>query len=176
MYTAVLDLVREVGYESLTLDAVAARSRCSKATLYRRWQGKPRLVSAALRHTKPFSLADLDTGSLRGDVHELARRIGDTKKDIDLMRGITHAVHKDPELAEAMRTALIEPELEVMRAMLDRAVARGEVDPGCPAIPFFPHALSGAVFARPMIDQCPADAAYLTRYLDAVVLPALLRS
>ncbi|GAA0461753.1 MULTISPECIES: TetR/AcrR family transcriptional regulator [Streptomyces] len=176
LYAAVLDLVREVGYESLTLDAVAARSRCSKATLYRRWHGKPRLVSAALRHLRPFSLEDLDTGSLRGDVHELARRIGDTKKDIDLMRGITHAVHKDAELAEAMRAALIEPELEVMQAMLDRAVARGEVDAACPAIPYFPHALSGAVFARPMIEQRPADAAYLTGYLDAVVLPALLRA
>lgn len=176
LYAAVLDLVREVGYENLTLDAVAARSRCSKATLYRRWQGKPRLVSAALRHLRPFSLEDLDTGSLRGDAHELAHRIGEAKKDVDLMRGVAHAVQKDTELAEALHTALIRPELEVVQAMLDRAVARGEVDPECPAIAFFPYALSGAVFARPMIEQRPADAAYLKDYLDAVVLPALLRT
>jgi len=51
LYQAVIDLVREVGYEAMTMDAVAARSRSSKATLYRQWQGKPQLVAAAMRHT-----------------------------------------------------------------------------------------------------------------------------
>jgi len=40
LYRAVIELVLEVGYEAMTMDAVAARSRSSKATLYRQWEGK----------------------------------------------------------------------------------------------------------------------------------------
>ncbi|MFD7922449.1 TetR/AcrR family transcriptional regulator [Streptomyces sp. NPDC059740] len=176
LYTAVLDLVREVGYEAMTMDAVAGRSRCSKATLYRQWQGKPGLVSAALRHMRPFSLDGLDTGSLRGDLHELARRIGGVKKDIDLMRGIVLAVRKDADLAAAMHAALVQPEIDAMKAMLERAAARGETDTDNPAAAYLPHMFSGAIFARPMLEQREADTAYLTGYLDAVVLPVLMRT
>lgn len=176
LYAAVLDLVREVGYEALTMDAVASRSRCSKATLYRQWQGKPRLVSAALRRMQPFSLDDLDTGSLRGDLHELAERIGSARKDIDLMRGVVFAIRKDADLAEALHEALVQPEIDVMQAMLDRAVERGEVSPDAPAGRFLPHMITGSVFSRPMLEQCEADTAYLKSYLDAVVLPVLTTS
>ena len=53
LYEAVLALVRETGYEGLTLDAVAARAHVSKATLYRQWGGKAPLVAHALKRTRP---------------------------------------------------------------------------------------------------------------------------
>ena len=37
---ATLTLLFEVGYDRLTIDAVARRARASKATLYRRWDTK----------------------------------------------------------------------------------------------------------------------------------------
>lgn len=177
LYEAVLGLLRENGYDALTMDAVAARSRCSKATLYRQWQGKPRLVAAALRHHKhmPFSLDALDTGSLRGDLRELARRFGGTRKDVELIRAIGPALHRDPDLARAVHDAVCRPELDVLRQIIDRAVGRGEVDPENPALEFVPHALTGAVFARPFVELREADTGYLERYLEAVVLPVLVR-
>jgi AcrR family transcriptional regulator len=175
LYTAVLDLLREVGYDALTMDAVAARSRSSKATLYRQWQGKPRLVAAALRHQRP-PLDRLDTGSLRGDLHELARRMGEAKKDVAVMQAVAPAAHKNKDLAEALHEALIQPELDVLQAMLDRAVARGEAESDAPAHEFFPHLMTGALITRPLIERCEADATYLKRYLDAVVLPVLVRN
>ena len=50
LFTAVVDLVREQGYDALTMDAVAARTKSSKATLYRQWESKPKLVASAMRH------------------------------------------------------------------------------------------------------------------------------
>ena len=41
-------VLAEVGYDLLTMDAVAARAKASKATLYRRWKSKPELVVAAV--------------------------------------------------------------------------------------------------------------------------------
>jgi AcrR family transcriptional regulator len=37
---AALALLAEVGYDRLTMDAVAARAGAAKITIYRRWQGK----------------------------------------------------------------------------------------------------------------------------------------
>ena len=41
---AALVLLGRVGYDRLTMDAVAAEAKASKATLYRRWTTKPSLV------------------------------------------------------------------------------------------------------------------------------------
>src|SRR4051812_31017015 len=90
LHGAVLDLLREVGYEALTMDAVAARTKSSKATLYRQWGSKPELVAKALRCTQPVSLREIDTGSLRGDFALMVEHSDDAQmaKDTALMRGL----------------------------------------------------------------------------------------
>ncbi|MCW2874250.1 MAG: TetR family transcriptional regulator [Streptomyces oryziradicis] len=176
LYNATIELLSEVGYEAMTMDAVAARAHSSKATLYRQWQGKPGLVIAALKHHKPVTIVDIDTGSLRDDLYEIARRHGTmahTKQDAALMSGMTHAVRNDAELGRALRTALVEPENEALGRMLARAVERGELAADVPAARFLPHLIAGAVFFREMIDGEPADEAYLRDAIDSVILPAL---
>ncbi|MFD7018511.1 TetR/AcrR family transcriptional regulator [Streptomyces sp. NPDC059161] len=175
LYEAVLDLLREVGYDALTMDAVATRTRSSKATLYRQWGSKPELVARALRHNKPVTLAEIDTGSLRGDFHELVAREDDCQmeKDSALMRGLMRAVHDHPELHRALCEVLIEPEITGLDALLRRAVERGEVRADNPALSYVVHMLVGAFVARQLIEDRPVDKAFLADYIDAVVLPAL---
>ncbi|AWT47637.1 MULTISPECIES: TetR/AcrR family transcriptional regulator [Streptomyces] len=176
LYEAVLDLLREVGYDALTMDAVAARTRSSKATLYRQWGGKAELVAKAVRHSKPGgSLDGIDTGSLRGDLHALTRRSDDCEMEQNsaLMRGLAMAVHSNPDLLQAFREHLIEPELAEFRRVVQRAIDRGEVREDNPAIGYIMHMLLGAFAARTMIDEQPPTQAFLLSYIDAVVLPAL---
>lgn len=175
LYTAVVEMLREVGYEALTMDAIAARTRSSKATLYRQWKGKPELVATALRHHKPVSLADIDTGSLSGDLHELVRchDANDVKRDQQLMRGLAHAAFQNEDLFRALRELLIEPELASFRDLVQRAVDRGELAQDNPAREFIPHLLFGGAMARPIIEGVDADPEYTHRYIDAVVIPAL---
>ncbi|WP_017241111.1 TetR/AcrR family transcriptional regulator [Streptomyces sp. SS] len=166
LYAAVLDLLREVGYDALTMDAVAARTHSSKATLYRQWGSKPELVARALRANKPSDFSEIDTGSLRGDFQEMVARTDDCQmeKDSALMRGLAHAVHNNPELHRALRELLVEPELSGFDEVLDAEN---------PALKLIPHMLIGAFVARPLIDDQPVDRAFLTAYVDAVVLPSL---
>ena len=175
LYQAVIDLVREVGYEAMTMDAVAARSRSSKATLYRQWEGKPKLVAAAMRHSRPLVVAeDVDTGSLRGDLHRLADEVGDAAEhDTAFMGAIGHAVGSNPDLAAALHEMLIDPERAKLDAMVRRAVDRGEIAADSPAVDFFAHMVLGAVISRKFLEGTFADSAYMVRYVDAVVLPAL---
>lgn len=175
LYTAVLDLLGEVGYEALTMDAVAARTRSSKATLYRQWGSKAELVVKALRNDKPVHLADVDTGSLRGDFLAVMGQTDDCQmeKNSALMRGLSHAVHNNPDLFQALRDLLIEPEMTGLGALLQRAVDRGEVRADNPALPYVPHMMIGAFAARELVDHQPVDRAFLTDYVESVVFPAL---
>jgi len=177
LYGAVLELLREVGYDTLTMDAVAARTRSSKATLYRQWGGKAELVAKAVRHSKPGALGldEVDTGSLRGDLHALTLRSDDCKMEQNsaLMRGLAMAMHGNPDLLKAFREHLIEPEMAAFREVVQRAVDRGEVRADNPAVEFMMHMMMGGFAARTLIDEKPPTQAFLLSYIDAVVLPAL---
>ncbi|MFE1432221.1 TetR/AcrR family transcriptional regulator [Streptomyces griseoaurantiacus] len=175
LYTAVLDLLREVGYDALTMDAVAGRTHSSKATLYRQWGGKAQLVAKALRANKPGGSAAADTGSLRGDLHALVVREDDCTMEQNhaLMRGVAMAVHTNPDLHRALRELVVEPELVDFQRILDRAIDRGEVRADNPALRYMVHMVLGAFVTRALIDDLPPTQEFLHSYIDAVVLPAL---
>ncbi|MFF9060015.1 TetR/AcrR family transcriptional regulator [Streptomyces sp. NPDC101213] len=175
LYAAVLDLLREVGYDALTMDAVAARTRSSKATLYRQWGGKADLVVRAIKHTKPDHGEGIDTGSLRGDLHALIRLDDDCtiEQNSALMRGVAMAMHNNADLRRAFRAQLVEPELSGFHQVIQRAVDRGEVRADCPALEFLLHMMVGGFATRALLDDQPPTQAFLTSYIDAVVLPAL---
>ncbi|MFF3358879.1 TetR/AcrR family transcriptional regulator [Streptomyces sp. NPDC002917] len=174
LYVAVLDLLREVGYDALTMDAVAVRARASKATLYRRWGSKPELVVKALRHQKPVSIGEIGTGSLRGDFHEMVMHADDCRMEqhTSLMRGLAMAVRGNADLLCALRE-LFEPETIGLDRMLRRAVERGDIRADNPTLEYVPQMLVGALVVRGLIDNQPPTQAFLTAYIDAVVLSAL---
>ncbi|MFC9428258.1 TetR/AcrR family transcriptional regulator [Streptomyces sp. NPDC056987] len=174
LYEAALDVLRESGYDALTMEGVAARSRCGKSTLYRQWRTKPQLVAAALRGTRCVKLADVDTGTLEGDLRAAVRVVAvGAGRDTALLHALSHAASQNPELLLALREALIEPEIAAIDAMLERSVARGELAADHPAAEFVAAQLIGVTRARPTMEGRYADEAYLTRFLEASVLPAL---
>ena len=73
---AALELLAEVGYDRMSMDAVAHRARASKATIYRHWPGKYELVLDALRSRGVSEIAPIDTGTLRGLAGRAARHRG----------------------------------------------------------------------------------------------------
>ncbi|MQM25788.1 TetR/AcrR family transcriptional regulator [Glycomyces albidus] len=174
IFAAVIRLVSEHGYEKLNLQQVASQAHSSTATLYRRWGGKPRLVVEALRHHRPPPLSDIDTGSLRGDFIEGARRMSAVaEEDEALMTGMGHAARTDRDLAEAMAEVLGHPMAEAAHRLIDRAIARGEIPAPAPAREFVPELLMAATLARRMVTGLPAGEDYLVRFVDTVILPAL---
>lgn len=173
-YTAVVDMLRESGYESLTMEGVAARTRCGKSTLYRQWGSKPELVVAALHGTRRILLPAIDTGTLAGDLRAAARAIGEgSGRDIPLMHALSHAALQSPELLRALREALIVPQIAAIDAMVRRGVERGEICAGLPAAEFVSTQLLGVMRARPLLEGTHADEAYLTHFVENAIFPAL---
>lgn len=174
---AALELLSEVGYDRMSMDAVAARARASKATIYRRWPGKFELVLEAVRSRAARVVEPPDTGSLRGDIVAVLRVMADGigGEDAELMAGVLRAMRSTPELADCVRTNVIEQKRYIGRTIVARAVARGELPPD--ADPDVWHEVAPALmFFRVIVTDGPVDDAYLTHVADDVLVPLLARS
>lgn len=124
------DLLVRHGYDRLTLEAVAAEARASKATLYRRWSGKVDLTIDAVVHLAAEAVpgGDEDTGSLRGDlIAAAARRGGVTQLWTDLLAALVPAMLRDGELAEAFRDRVHQRFGAMVLGPFERARQRGEI-------------------------------------------------
>jgi AcrR family transcriptional regulator len=129
--TATVDLLREVGYGSLTIEAVAARSGVAKSTIYRHWPGKAELVTDAFLTLKPHS-ADPPPGPVRDRVTAVLTGIVESfNVPTDLacvMPALIDAAERDPEMATLSRR-LAEERAVPLRRVLDEAVEAGELPP-----------------------------------------------
>jgi AcrR family transcriptional regulator len=125
---AALELLAEIGYDRLSIDAVAARAKASKMTIYRRWSGKAELVVDALKCLRKSGEMP-DTGSLRGDLDALANRSDspDVRFDAKLVLGVVSALARNPELRQVIREEFIGRGGARLRQVFERAVARGEI-------------------------------------------------
>jgi AcrR family transcriptional regulator len=175
---AALALLARVGYDRLTMDAVASEARASKATLYRRWSTKSSLVVDALLRTKEaLQASDVDTGSLRGDLIAMATCQGGLTDDKSamLMAGVVTALHHDPEFAEEFRTRVLGSKIKVARDVFERAQARGEIAAGLD-LDLLAPALAGIVLHRSFVLGLPADERTVQRVVDEIIIPAATRS
>jgi AcrR family transcriptional regulator len=173
---AVVELLGEIGYESMTMDAVAARAHASKTTMYRRWSGKPQLVRAAIdRYVAGRVLAAGDTGSLRGDLHAAVSALRDhlTPEFMAMMGGLMHAVKNDEELAAGLRPLLLDEDA-VATEIIGRAVDRGELPRAAAAglAPLVHEVIEAQVFRR-MTIGAGLDDNFGRHVVDDIVLPLI---
>jgi AcrR family transcriptional regulator len=172
---AALALLMEVGYDRMSMDALAERARAGKATIYRHWAGKAEVVVEAIRCRKcdEFSAPE-DTGSLRGDLLAALdhSRESFTEEDSALLIGLVSAMHHDQELAGLMRNQMSEMKQGLYEEIVARAVARGEpvsmhgaaVANEVSSALFFNHvAMGGGVI----------DSDFVLHVVDDVILPLL---
>lgn len=174
--TAMLELLNEVSYESVTMDAVAARAKASKATIYRRWANKDELVVRAIQLEINETPMDMpDSGSLAGDITGFLKTQSEDDRcafNTAAMRGLTYATSNDPKLAELLRTVIEEAGLRAWTLVLDRAHQRGELDN--PVDARLPLAVSKAMFfCRMGLESDPMDNRYITQLVDDVLLPII---
>ncbi|MDG4809729.1 TetR/AcrR family transcriptional regulator [Micromonospora sp. WMMD1120] len=174
LFSVVTGLLREVGYERMTIDAVAARAHVSKATIYRRWDGKAELVVAALSDRHVGVHNPPDTGSLRGDLIELLRATAAIcTADCDLMQALTFAMRTNPELERLVRHQVLPAGRVASTAILVRAAARGEIPPEAGERELFHDLAPALTLSRLVAHGLPADDAFLTQVVDQVLIPVL---
>ena len=174
---AALDLLARVGYDRMTMDAVATEAKASKATLYRRWTDKPSLVvDAILQSKEALQAPDPDTGNLRDDLVQMACCDGGLtdRRSAQVMAGVITALHHDPDFAEEFRTRVLAPKIETTRAVFQRARDRGEITADLD-LDLLSPALAGIVLHRSFVLGLPADEKTVARVVDEIIVPAATR-
>lgn len=169
-----LELMAATGYDRLTIDAVAARAGASKATIYRRWPGKPELVMAALSRHGTAATEEVDTGELRGDLAQAIKQMRDSlaSQDGALILGLLNAMRENGELAEHVRGQVLSAKRSVIGGLVARAIERGEL-PARADHELASEIAAALVFTRILVTGQPLDDAEIPRIVDAVLMPVL---
>ena len=172
---AAIALLMEVGYDRMSMDALAERARAGKATIYRHWAGKAEVVVEAIRCRKCDDFSTLqDTGSVRGDLLAALNhsRESFTEEDSGLLIGLISAMHHDQELADLMRQQLFEAKQGLFDEIVAHAVLRGE--PVSMSAASIANEVSSALFFnRVAMGGGEIDEEFVLHMVDDVILPLL---
>jgi len=126
---AALDLVLEVGFREVSIEAIAAKASVSKTSIYRRWPNKAAVIMAAfiglLVPTSRFPENERAVERLRLQMQTSAKafrgRVG------ALVRALMAEAQYDAELANAFRETWTLPRRKLVFEMLEEAIRQGGV-------------------------------------------------
>jgi AcrR family transcriptional regulator len=168
---AALSLLTEVGYEQLSMEAVAAHSGVAKTTIYRRYRDKAALVAAAVEHRTPASPPKPGGKVLREELLSLVAWLAQSiaEQEAGLLGALFAGMRNDARLAQEMRRILRRDET----AMTDGAIrqAAGQLVPG--AAMLFAEVAPAIIVHRIVVAGQPCDAAFVTHLVDDILLPLL---
>jgi len=167
---ATSELMREVGLRAMTTEDIAARSGASKATIYKWWPNKYAVAVEAFLSEMAVESADPDTGSAREDFRRALRGLihfytGETGRAYAQLVG---EAQFDPKIGAELRDHLVGSRRELVRAIWDRGVARGElradVDPEVAIDLIF-----GPAMYRLIAGHAPLDDTAAAAVVDAAI-------
>lgn len=131
---ATLDILAEIGFDSMTMDQVAARAKAGKATLYRRWSSKELLVRDALIGMSRNSIEVdhlPDTGSLRDDLLAVVKpySMEYSERKLKILAGLGSFSTQHQTLYDEALAGIFGPWTKVNTTLMERAVRRKELPP-----------------------------------------------
>jgi AcrR family transcriptional regulator len=129
MLKATLALLGEVGFEAMSIDAIAARAGIGKTTIYRRYRSKAELVADAIESLRQEVLLP-DTGNLWGDLSALienAAQISLTPIGRQTVAMIISSAASNDQFAQIYWTKYMQPRRQAFATVIDRAKQRQEV-------------------------------------------------
>jgi AcrR family transcriptional regulator len=121
---ATLELFADVGFDAMSIEAIADRAGVGKTTIYRRWDSKEDLMLDAARSLQaefPF----VDTGNLRDDLIHMLKLVWDVSGRNSLIEKLYVRIigesRANPDLFR------LGPRLQHFRQAIEGAQARGEI-------------------------------------------------
>ncbi|RKI48629.1 TetR/AcrR family transcriptional regulator [Corallococcus sp. AB004] len=171
--TAAVELVGEVGYARLTVEAIAARAGVGKQTIYRWWPSKGAVVLDAFVElsggNQPAALPD--TGNLKADLRVVLRatvqELTDPRFELP-SRALTAESQSDPALAQQFVEAVLRPHLRAVQERLRSAQQAGQVAKGVD-LDVAVELLVGPLFHRWLLRTAPLTSAYADTVVDLVI-------
>ena len=129
MLKAALELLSEIGFEAMSIEAIAARARVGKTTIYRRYRSKDELVADAIESMREEVLIP-DTGTLWGDIDALienAAQITLTPLGRQAVAMIISSASSNPGFAQIYWEKYLQPRRQAFDIVIERAKERNEI-------------------------------------------------
>jgi AcrR family transcriptional regulator len=167
--TATLDQLASQGIEGLSISEVATRAGVAETTIYRRWGTRTALVADAVTELAAVNNPVPDTGTLRGDLHQLADQISHliSRPGIARLLAALTALSADPDVAAARRRFWDE-RFELTAHVIQRASERGELPEDVPPRAVL-ETLSAPLYFRLLVVDQPLERDFITRCIDQTI-------
>lgn len=126
---ATLELLGEVGYDRMSIEAIAARAGVGKTTIYRRYTSKEEIVADAIE-SYTLEVQIPDTGSVWGDIDliiESATKTANTPLGRQMVALIISTATTNTGFASVYWTKYLQPRRQAFRIAIERAKARNEI-------------------------------------------------
>ncbi|MFF4322010.1 TetR/AcrR family transcriptional regulator [Streptomyces sp. NPDC001568] len=168
---AVVDELAAVGFARMSIEGIARRAGVGKTAVYRRWKSKLHLVLDLVGAFAVDGLPVPATGSLHGDVRALLEVMSHV-----LRHPVASAVIPDllveaarnPEIADAVRGAILDGQRRLAEGIVSEAVARGELPESTSPDRALDLAI-GPLYWRQVVVREPVPAGYLDELARSVV-------
>jgi len=171
---ATRELLAEQGLTAMSVEEVASRAGVGKASIYRRWPNKAALALDAFVGDYLAGIPVRDTGTLRGDLLASARdwiRLVTKTPAGRTLAGLLAETLADPVLAKDWREVVLHRMRDDRRAIISRAVARGEV-PGGADPDLILDLFYGALYHRFINGHLPLSQSFARALATAVAVAA----
>jgi AcrR family transcriptional regulator len=129
MLQATLELLAEVGFDVMSIEAIAARAGIGKTTIYRRYSSKAELVADAIESIREEMVIP-DTGNLHGDIDALIQNAAQItlspigRKTVAMIIG---SAASNDRFARIYWTKYLQPRRQAFAIVIERAKARKEI-------------------------------------------------
>jgi AcrR family transcriptional regulator len=126
---ATLELLSLMGYDRLSIDAIARSAGVGKTTIYRWYASKEELVASAIESVRQ-EIEIPDTGTLSSDIDciiEIAVKTTLTPLGRQILAMIIGAASTSPQFAQVYWTKYLLPRRQAFQVAIARAKARNEI-------------------------------------------------
>lgn len=156
---AAAELLAEKGYGDVCIEAIAARARVGKQTIYRWWSCKAGVIMEAFADRDGSVTSTPDTGSVKEDLYQIIQQMLAVLTQTTTGAALTGLIAEtqiDPNLAEAFREQFIKSRRQVTRTILERGIARGELRKDL-NLELVIDGIYGPVWYRMLLKHAPLD-------------------
>lgn len=126
---ATLELLGEVGFEVMSIEAIASRAGVGKTTIYRRYKSKEELVADAIESMRQDVVIP-DTGNFWKDIDELienAAQITLSPLGRQTVAMIISSASSNPQFAQIYQSKYLQPRRQAFAAVIERGQERKEI-------------------------------------------------
>lgn len=167
---AALAIVQESGYAALTMEGIARRATVSKQTVYRWWPSKAAVVLEALNEGAAAIAPTPNAGDLAEDLRAFLRRsvLGARGRTARLLVALMAEAQLDEAFANSFRSGFLAGRRAVMVEFLERARARGEIEPGVD-LELIAELFFGTLWYRLLTASGPVDRTFADEMTDVLL-------